>query len=238
MNFAKYLIAPLVFSAALGSAEEVQPEPEDIFEVAPDQELFRNLELVKKINTELSDELPFLYNYNMIGGYFNMPSARMAKTGMIALGAARVKPYDIYGLVFQVYDRVELSLNYRVYKGLTDRAFGHEGFGDEAERIGNAKIGLLIPRDDYPMLPQISVGAEDFIGTKRFSSQYIVATKQFLDWNLECTFGWGHGRLKGPFGGAAWSPFRHFKVPVLKDLTFLAEYDAINYKKHLHEHPS
>lgn len=200
--------------------------------------LFRDLDLVNKIDKQLKDELPFFYNYSMVGGYFNMPSARMPHVGVIGVGAAIVKPYDIYGLNFQMFDRLELALNYRVYKGITEKNFGHEGFGDDAERIGNIKLGVLTPKDGYPMLPLISIGAEDFIGTKRFSAKYIVATKQFLDWNLECTLGWGKGRLKGFFGGIAWTPFRWCQVPFIKDLTLAAEYDANNYKKHPHEHPS
>lgn len=202
------------------------------------ESLFRDLELVKKIDDEASDVLPFNYNYSMMGGYFNMPSARMSQQGKIALGAAIVKPYDIYGVNFQMLQRLEFSLNYRVYKGVIEHNFGHEGFGDDAERIGNVKLGVLTLRDGFPRLPEISVGVEDFIGTKRFNSRYVVATKQFLDWDLECTLGWGKGRIKGFFGGAAWSPFRSCKIPFLKDITFLAEYDATDYKKHLYEHPS
>lgn len=200
--------------------------------------LFRDLELVEKIDKEVKDELPLMYNYSMMGGYFTMPSARMFKEGVIAAGAASVRPYTIYGLNFQAFQRLEFSLNYRVYNGIVEHNFGHEGFGDDAERTANVKLGILSLRDGFPGLPEISVGVEDFIGTKRFNSKYILATKQFIDWNLECTLGYGKGRIKGLFCGAAWSPFRHFHVPVVKDVTFLAEYDAINYKKHPHEHPS
>ncbi len=200
--------------------------------------LFRDLEMVKKINDEITDELPIFYDFSMIGGYFTMPTARMAKTGTLAAGAALVKPYDIYGVNFQMFDRLEFSLNYRVYKGMVEPNFGHEGFGDDAERIGNVKLGLLTPKDGYAFFPELSIGVEDFIGTKRFNAKYVVATKQFLDWNLECTLGWGKGRIKGFFGGISWSPFRHLSVPILKDFSFIAEWDAIDYKKHPHEHPS
>lgn len=200
--------------------------------------LFQDLELVKRIDGQLHDALPLSYNYSMVGGYFTMPSARMPQTGEIAAGAAVVNPYDIYGVNFQMFDRLEFSLNYRVYKGVTEKNFGDEGFGDDAERTGNVKLGILTLKDGFPRLPEISIGVEDFIGTKRFNSKYVVATKQFLEANLELSLGYGRGRIKGWFGGAAWSPFRHWKAPIIKDISFLAEYDAIDYKKHLHEHPS
>ena len=220
------------------SVQEPYPSDEWIFTPEGELPLFRDLEMVKKIDREVNDELPIFYNYTMLGGYFNMPSARMAKSGVFAIGAARVKPYDIYGVNFQMFDRLEFSLNYRVYTGMVELNFGKEGFGDDAERIGNVKLGILTPQDGFPFLPEISIGVEDFIGTKRFNSKYVLATKEFLDWNLECTLGWGKGRIRRLFGGAAWSPFRHFQVPILKDISFLAEYDAINYKRHPHEHPS
>ncbi|MBS0621324.1 MAG: YjbH domain-containing protein [Verrucomicrobia bacterium] len=201
-------------------------------------DLFQDLEQARQIDLEVKDQLPLFYNYSMMGGYFTMPSARMPKMGVIAGGAAYARPYTIYGVNFQMFDRVEMSANYRIYQGILEKNFGHEGFGDDAERIGNIKIGLLTPEDGYPTLPQIAIGAEDFIGTQRFNSEYAVMTKQFLHWNVEATLGWGRGRIKGWFGGAAWTPFRHTKIPLIKDLTLSAEYDAINYKKHLHEHPS
>ncbi len=208
-------------------------EQKDLFNEA----LFRDLELVHQINKEVKDELPFFYNYSMVGGYFNMPSARMPESGVVGVGGAYVSPYTVYGVNFQILDRIELSANYRVYDGVIEKNFGHEGFGDDAERVGNVKIGILTPQDGFPILPSIAFGADDFIGTKRFNSQYVVMTKQFLDWNLECSLGWGNRRLKGLFGGVAWSPFRNRQSPFLKGLTFVAEYDAIDYKKHPHEHP-
>jgi hypothetical protein len=221
-----------------GSAHDPSPDDEGLFDPDEGMALFRDLELVKKIDEEISDKLPLFYDYSMVAGYFNMPSARMPKAGILGIGAAIVKPYNVYGVNFHAFDRLELSLNYRVYRGMIEHNFGHEGFGDDAERIGNVKLGLLTPQDGFPGIPQISIGIEDFIGTKRFNSKYVVGTKQFLAWDLECTLGYGKGRIKGFFGGLAWSPFRKLHVPILKDISFLAEYDAIDYKEHPHEHPS
>ncbi len=238
MKFFLISILFLWFRSVDSSVGDPLPTDENLFNFEEETSLFRDLELVKKIDAEISDALPVFYDYSMVGGYFNMPSARMKKTGIIGIGAAIVKPYDIYGVNFQAFDRLELSLNYRVYRGMLEHNFGHEGFGDDAERIGNVKLGLLTLRDGFPTLPEISIGVEDFIGTKRFNSRYIVATKQLLDWNLECSLGYGKGRIKGFFGAIAWTPFRKLHIPILKDISFLAEYDAINYKKHEHEHPS
>src|SRR3989339_927515 len=198
--------------------------------------LLKQLELVEEINQRLQDTLPLFYNFSMIGGYYSMPSARMAPSGTVAFGAAIPPPYNIYGLNIQVLDRIEVSANYLIYTGVEEPGFGSQGFGDDAERIGNIKVGILTPSEDLPFFPLISYGANDFIGTKRFNSQYIVATKAWVEYDFEFTLGWGNGRIDGFFGGAAWSPF-HKKDHFFKNLTILAEYDANDYENSPGEHP-
>jgi hypothetical protein len=200
--------------------------------------LFRDLELVERIDRNLKDELPFLQNASMMGGYFNMPSARMPKEGVVGLGFARVHPYNNYGVSFQYFDRIELAFNYRVFTGITEANFGHQGFGDDAERIGNAKLVFNLPNDGLGNFPQFAVGIEDFIGTQRFNSQYIVATQMWNQANIEATLGWGRKRMKGFFGGVAWSPWRkQDNLFLLNRLSLIAEYDGFDYKNHPHEHP-
>lgn len=199
--------------------------------------LFRDLELVEEIDRRLNDELPFFQNSSMMGGYFNMPSARMPKEGVVGLGFARVHPYNNYGISFQYFDRIELALNYRVFTGIKEANFGHEGFGDDAERIGNAKFVFNLPSDGLGQFPQFAIGVDDFIGTKRFNSQYLVATKMWNDANVEATLGWGRKRMKGFFGGIAWSPWRKTELLFLNKLSLIAEYDGNDYKNHPHEHP-
>ncbi len=199
--------------------------------------LFEDLEIVEQVNKEINDHLPFFYNASFVGGYFNMPSARMAKMGTAAIGGGVVPPYDIYGANFQPFEHIELAANYRVYRGMIENNIGADGFGDDADRIGNIKIAFLLPEDGFPSLPSFAIGADDFFGSKRFNAQYFVATKQWIDWNIECTLGWGRKRIKGLFGGVAWTPFRQTGIPLLKDMTLIAEYDAIDYKHNFHEHP-
>ncbi len=220
----------LIFLSALLIAGSLYPDLDDCCT------LFRDLQLVEEINCELSDELPFFYNYSFVVGYFTMPSARFPKSGDFAFGAASVPPYYVFGANFAVFSRIELSANYRVFRGVKEANFGHEGFGDDADRVGNVKFGILVPEDNFPFLPSIAFGLDDVIGTRRFSSHYVVATKTWNDYNLELSLGWGWGRIKGLFGGAVWTPFRCSDIPILKNISLIAEYDANNYKKHHSEH--
>lgn len=206
------------------------------FNDSPACKLFEDLALVRKIDQELKSHLPVIINYQLQGGYFTMPSARTFDAGVTGFGFSYVPPYHIWSLGFQFFDHVETTGNYWIYQGMLDGIFGHLGFGDSAERAANVKFVLLKREDGFPLVPNIAIGWNDFLGTCRFQSFYVAATKEFLPWNLEATFGWGKGRIQGFYGGAAWTPFRKGES-ILKNFSIVAEYDANNYQKHIHEHP-
>ncbi|MCB1107795.1 MAG: YjbH domain-containing protein [Chlamydiia bacterium] len=200
--------------------------------------LFRDLNLVKEVNQEIEDHLPYHYNHYLMEGYFSMPSARMNKVGTAAIGFSYIPPYRNYSATIQALDRLEFGVNYTTYIGVPDFFMGEMGFGDFTDRGANAKIAMLKKEDGFPHFPEVSIGFEDFYGTKRFHAFYVVATKEFLSYNFEATLGWGKGRLKGWFGGFGWTPFRKSRIPGINRLTLLAEWDATDYKHHIHEHPN
>jgi hypothetical protein len=199
-------------------------------------QLFRDLETVELIDRQIEDRLPALINFQQQGGYFTMPSARTFQTGEMGLGYAFVPPYHLGSLGFQFFDHIETSGNYWIYRGVPEGNFGRLGFGDDAERSANVKFILLKREDGFPFLPDLAFGWNDFLGSCRFKSFYVVGTQGLLGCNLEATLGWGKGRIQGFFGGLAWTPFRR-SSHLLKDLSLVAEYDANNYKKHAPEHP-
>lgn len=200
------------------------------------ERLFRDLEIVREIDEKLQDSLPVLINYQLQGGYFSMPSARTYRAGVLGTSYAYLPPYQLWSLGIQFFDHIEATGNYWVYQGILENTFGHLGFGDDAERAANLKLLVLRESDGFDFLPNIAIGWNDFMGSCRFSSFYAVATKQFLEANLEATLGWGEGRIKGVFGALAWSPFRHFDC-FASSFSFVAEYDANNYRHHRAEHP-
>lgn len=203
---------------------------------SPASQLFRDLKKVQQIDNTLHDSLPLILNYQLQGGYFAMPSARAYKAGTLGFGYAYVPPYNIWSLAFNFFDHVETTGNYWIYRKLLDGNFGHLGFGDYAERAANVKFVLMRKEDGFPFLPDVAIGLNDFFGSQRFSSFYVVVTKEFLDLHLETTFGWGNGRIHGFYGGFAWSPW-HRADHFLKGFTFAAEYDANNYRRSSGEHP-
>lgn len=198
--------------------------------------LFRDLETVREIDEKIHDQLPLFINYQFQGGYFAMPSARTYQAGVLGVSYAYLPPYRLYSLGLQFFDHIETTGNYWVFHGILEKNFGHLGFGDDAERSANVKFIVLREKDGFPFLPELAFGWNDFMGSCRFRSFYAVATKQFLSWNLEATLGWGDGRIRGLFGALAWAPFRH-QEHIGKSLSFVAEYDANNYRHHGPEHP-
>ena len=200
-------------------------------------QLCKSLQIVKKVNHELLDDLPLIYNQALIAGYISMPSARMGKSGTVALGFSRTYPYHIYSLNFQMFKTIEMVGNYRVYKGVTETGFGHLGYGDDTDRTASIKWDIYQQSEEFPYIPTLGIGFEDFYGSKRFYSFYACATEKLLEADLELTLGYGIGRLKGFYGAAAWTPFRKYDYAPLKKLSLILEYDAYDYKNHVNEHP-
>ena len=201
-------------------------------------DLERDLALVEWVDDQVNDRLPVMYNNLLQGGYWNMPSARMGQDGEIGLGYAWVNPYIHYNLRVQLNRWIEISGDYRVFKGVDDPILTPLGFGDLSDKGANLKIALLRPEDSHYTLPGVAFGIEDFIGTKGFYARYVVLTQVLLKQNLELTLGYGQKRIRRFFGGVAWIPFRKCTAPFFKNLSFVAEYDAIPYEdEEVEKHP-
>jgi len=215
----------LVFQTVI--AEEVSVE-----------DLMRDLTIVDYWNQKLADRLPVTYDNLLRGGYINMPSARMGSDGEIGFGYSHVHPYINYNLRLQLTPRLEISGNYRIFKGLEDPILTPMGFGDLSDKGVNVKFALFHPEDSGYKLPGFAFGYDDFIGTQNFRSAYFVLTQVFLDHDAEFTLGYGWYRFKGVFGGITWFPFRKGKWGFLNSLSLTAEYDATPYKDiEIEKHP-
>ncbi len=182
--------------------------------------------------------MPVTYNHLLQGGYWNMPSARMGKEGEIGFGYVDASPYRLWNLRCQLTDRLEVSGNYRIFRGIKDPVLSQYGFGDFSDKGVNFKLALIHPEDSGYKLPGLSIGFEDIIGTRAFKAKYLVITQVFLRENLEISLGYGRQRIKGWFGGVNWMPFRKSQYSYLQGFSFTAEYDSTPYKNHgIEPHP-
>jgi hypothetical protein len=198
--------------------------------------LFVSLKNIQNLDEKNKEKLPLIYNSMGMGGYLTMPSSRVGEVGTFFIGASYLPPYNMYAATVQPYSPIEFSGNYIVFTNQLEGNFGHKGFGDDADRTINCKFSFPFPKYQNIELPILGAGFNDFVGSRRFYSLYGVLTQVITDWNLELTLGYGKGRIDGFFGGAAFTPWRFSKTPILKDITFFAEYDANDYKNK-HEHP-
>jgi hypothetical protein len=119
-------------------------------------------------------------------GLIEMPSARMAPDAELSAGASFFTDTQHYNLGFQILPWLEGSFRYSglqhfdpSYPVYWDRSFGIKA--------------RLLKEDGF--LPALSLGINDVVGTGVYSSEYIVASKQFGD--FDATLGAGWGRLGG-----------------------------------------
>lgn len=204
---------------------------------SPTSNLMDDLLIVDEINRQLNDRMPVTYNHLLYGGYINMPSARMSCEGVLGAGFSYVPPYHNYNLYCQLTPFLEISGNYRVFRGVDDPILTPLGFGDKSDKGANVKFSIFSPEDSDYKLPGFAVGMEDFLGTRNFMAKYLVFTKVFIEEDLEISLGYGWQRIRGFFGGLTWMPFRK-SCTFLAPLSFVAEYDATPYKSKKYEpHP-
>jgi Exopolysaccharide biosynthesis protein YbjH len=201
-------------------------------------DLLQDLLIVDAVNQQINDRFPVTFDHFLQGGYINMPSARMGNSGEIGIGYSHVPPYINYNLRCQLSKHLEISGNYRIFKGVEDPILSPMGFGDLSDKGANIKVALFLPEDSDYALPGIALGYEDFIGTQNFRTKYVVATQVFLNYDTEISLGIGNHRIKGLFGGINWMPFRRSPWNLLRTLCFTAEYDATPYKdENIELHP-
>lgn len=223
----------IVFFQAWGDEET------ELIDCMPSESnLLQDLMVVNYWNQRINERFPVTFNHLLQGGYFSMPSARMGQEGEIGAGYGYVPPYILYNLRFQLVDFLEISGNYRVFKGVADPVLTHEGYGDFSDKGANVKLSIFSPEASRYRLPGLAIGLEDFIGTRAFRASYVVLTKVFLEQNFEFSLGFGANRIHKWFGGALWMPFRQTEWKYLKDFSLVLEYDAIPYRdESIEKHP-
>jgi len=151
-------------------------------------------------------------------GLISMPDARFGQEGDWRTGMSLLRPYQAIWSSITVLPWLEPSFRYtrimHVPGGLGP------AFGDFKDKSFDLKLRAFPEGERFPA---IAFGLQDAQGTRVFRSYYAAASKRFGEFDV--TFGYGSGRLDGAFGGVRWSP------GALPDWSFVAEYDAYDYKR-------
>jgi len=112
---------------------------------------------------------------------------------------------------------LELSGRYTVIKGVPAVDVGPQ-YGDIKDKAFDAKLRLL---EESVYLPDITVGTQDFLGTRIFAANFFAMSKRIA--NLDVTLGYGEKRIDGWFGGMRYFPAWN------KNLGVALEYDVNDY---------
>ena len=138
---------------------------------------------------------PTLNLYGAAGG-IDMPSGQPAPDGEYSTTHSRFAGISRTTLSFQLAPR--LSGSFR-YTGILNWNFG--GFDTYYDRSFDARYQLL---KESEILPSVTIGLQDFLGTGLFSGEYVAATKNLTP-KFRVTGGIGWGRL-GSYNSVG-SPF-------------------------------
>jgi membrane-associated phospholipid phosphatase len=160
-------------------------------------------------------------------GYISMPSSKVEPDGTVSVGYSYDSPYSTLWMTATLLPALQLTGRYVAINGtpqasnITDPYWS--GYGRYKDKVFDAKLNLL---EESAVLPSVSVGATDVLGTGLFKGRYVVATKTFgRARNMEASIGYGKGRLEGAFVGGRW---QFVDAP---NWAVAAEYDANNYKR-------
>ena len=151
-------------------------------------------------------------------GLVYMPSARIEEEGTFHLGFSNTDPYFTTWSSVSMLPWLELSARYTRIDGVPGFP-GDPGFGAYKDKAFDAKLRLL---SESQYLPDVSIGVQDFTGTRLFKADYLAVSKRLGDFDL--TVGYGTDRIDGGFGGLRYNPSWN------RNLGFVVEHDATDYR--------
>jgi hypothetical protein len=122
-------------------------------------------------------------------GLIDTPSARMNDDGTFTATVAYDRFAESYSLNYQLFPSVEATFRYTGIPGETVRRFGSYATWDRNYEL---KLKLL---SETSYIPEVAVGIRDLLGTGVYSSEYLVGSKRFNDFDFTLGLGWG--RLAG-----------------------------------------
>ena len=140
------------------------------------------------------------YSQNTYGsiGLIQTPTARFSDDGEFLFGTSTQTPYNRLYSKMQFFPWMEAVLRYtegeyKEYANGIDQTWKDKGLDLKFRILKEGKI-----------LPSVALGFSDLGGTGAYSSEYIVASKNYN--NIDLTLGMGWGLLAGP---------NHIKNPLI-----------------------
>ena len=134
-------------------------------------------------------------------GLIEIPSARTLNEGYLKLHLVNSNPVNSLLITANPFNWMEVSLRYADINFLKYSPFpGFSGNQTYKDKSFNLKLKLI---EETLYTPELSIGFRDFIGTGRFSGEYIVSSKKIGDFDFTVGLGWGafatDAGIKNPF---------------------------------------
>ena len=135
-------------------------------------------------------------------GLLQTPSARMMPEGSARFHISRLQPYTRGNVFVQPFDWLETGFR---YTDVANRRYGPESFsGTQSYKDKSIDVRLRLREEDAAW-PAVVAGVRDIGGTGLFSSEYVVASKRWGDWDASLGLGWGYlgsqADVKNPLSG-------------------------------------
>ena len=118
-------------------------------------------------------------------GLIDTPTARFESDGQFSVGASRDKRHKQFSITYQATPWLQGTFRYT-------------GFNEFFYWDRNYEFKARLWEEEL-YLPQVAVGVRDMVGTGRFGSEYLVASKRFGSTDVTLGIGWGRLAGKGSF---------------------------------------
>jgi hypothetical protein len=141
------------------------------------------------IEDYIFSDIGFTSNIHGELGIIEIPSSRILEEGNLKLHLVNSDPINSLFMTATPFNWMEVSLRYadvNLYK--YSRYFSFSGNQSYKDKSFNMKLRLVQETERFP---ELSIGFRDFIGTGRFSSEYIVASKKIGDFDFSVGLGFG-----------------------------------------------
>lgn len=134
-------------------------------------------------------------------GLLQMPTARMAKEGEFSANYFDNEQYRRWSVSVQPLEWFEATLRYTdVRTQLYSSSLGFSGDQTYKDKGIDFKFRLM---QESTLLPTVSLGFRDLMGTGLFDSEYVVASKRYGPFDFTLGMGWGNmaesGNITNPF---------------------------------------
>lgn len=119
-------------------------------------------------------------------GLLETPSARIAPAGTASFGISNANPYQQLNFSLTPVDFIEFGFRYANINNIPYGSYSSQTYKDKSADI---KFRLW---KESAYLPEIAVGARDFLGTGLFSGEYLMSNKRVSNFDFSAGIGWGY----------------------------------------------